>query len=214
MKRLYWCIAVFVLGMVLGTMLAPPIVSSMKPLANGTTTLTWEGPAGPVTEHIEVSGAKKDATVTVRGPGGEFTDEISRYTAETSRGLVFLFPFEPDRRSFRFYDPVGDAQGTVDYVDPGTVDGLRTYQFHGTFDDDDYHAERTLEVERRTGTLLRATWKTPEGTYQFDEATASAQLERAHDRVRVLKILQFLAWLGRFIAFLAAVVGVVIFARL
>ena len=203
----------FVFGVVLGTFLAPPIVSAMKPLGNGTTTFTWEGPGEPVTVDVEISGAKKDATATVRGPAGEFTDEISRYTAETSRGLVFLFPFEPDRRSFRFYDPVGDAEGTVDYVDPSEVDGLRTYQFHGTFDGEGYHAERTFEVERRTGTLLSATWETPEGTYQFDDATASAQLERAHDRVRLLKLLQFLAWLGKFIAFIAAAVGVVLFVR-
>lgn len=194
-------------------MLAPPIVSSMKPLANGTTTLTWEGPAGPVTEHIEVSGAKKDATVTVRGPGGEFTDEISRYTAETTRGLVYLFPFKPDRRSFRFYDAAGDVQGTIDYVGPGETSGLRTYEFHGTFAGQNYRADRTFEVEHRTGTLLRATWETDEGTYSLDSATQQAQLDTANSRVRLLKVLQFLAWLGKFIAFLAAVVGVVIFAR-
>ena len=213
MKRLYWCIAVFIVGMALGTMLAPPIVTAMKPLPNGTTTLTWEGPGEIITEAIEVSGTKKDATVTVRGPGREFSDEISRYTAETTRGLVFLFPFEPDRRSFRFYDPAGGTQGTVDYVDPGYVDGLRTYEFHGTFDGGDYHAERAFEVERRTGTLLRATWETPEGAFTLDSATQDAQLQLAHDRVRLLKLLQFLAWLGKFIAFIAAVSGVVIFVR-
>lgn len=210
MKRLYWCIAVFVVGMVLGTMVAPPIVTAMKPLKNGVTTLTW---TGGVTEEIEVAGAKKDATVTVRGSGGEFSDEISRYTAETSRGLVFLFPFEPDRRSFRFYDPAGDAQGTVDYVGPGRVDGLRTYEFHGTFDGDGYHAERTFEVERRTGTLVGATWETADGTHTLDDATRAAQLSLAHDRVRVLKFLQFLAWLGGFMAVVAAAAGVVIFVR-
>ncbi|MDK8626434.1 porin PorA family protein [Corynebacterium appendicis] len=210
MKRLYWCVAVFVVGMVLGTMVAPPIVTAMKPLKNGVTTLTW---TGGVTEEIEVAGAKKDATVTVRGPGGEYSDEISRYTAETSRGLVFLFPFKPDRRSFRFYDPAGDAQGTVDYVGPGRVDGLGTYEFHGTFDGDDYHAERTFEVERRTGTLIDATWETADGTRTLDDATRAAQLSLAHDRVRVLKILQFLAWLGGFMAVVAAAAGVVIFVR-
>ena len=209
MKRLYWCIAVFILGMVLGTMVAPPIVGAMKPLANGTTTLTWEGPGEPVTEEIEVTGAKKDTTVTVTWPGGEFTAEISRYTAETTRGLVFLFPFEPDRRSFRFYDPASDAQGTVDYVGPSEIDGLKTYTYHGLID----ATEHTLQVERRTGTLLRATRETPDGTYSLDNATQAAQLDAAHDRVRVLKLLQFLAWLGKFIAFIAAAVGVVIFVR-
>lgn len=215
MKRLYWCVAVFIIGMVLGTMIAPPITLAMKPLDNGTTTLTWDGPGGPITQEIEVSGAQKDATVTVRSAGGEFSDEISRYTAETSRGLVFLFPFQPDRRSFRFYDPASDTQGTVDYVGPSQIDGLRTYTYHGTFDgaDGGKRSERTLEVDRRTGTLLRATWETPEGTYTLDDATAAAQLAHAHDRVRVLKILQVLAWLGKFTAFCAAVAGVVIFAR-
>lgn len=212
MKRLYWCVAVFIVGMVLGTMVAPPIVTAMKPLDNGVTELGWTGPAD-ITEEIEVSGAKKDATITVRGPGGEFRDEISRYTAETSRGLVFLFPFEPDRRSFRVYDPVGDAQGTVDYVGPGTVDGLRTYEFHGTFEGEDYHAERTFVVERRTGTLVGATWETADGSFTLDDGTRATQLALAHDRVRVLKFLQFLAFMGAFMAVLAAAVGVVIFVR-
>lgn len=198
--------------MVLGTMVAPPIVAAMKPLKNGVTTLTWTGP-GEVSEDIEIAGTKNNATVTVRGPGGEFSDEISRHTAETPRGLVFLFPFEPDRRSFRVYDPAGDAQGTVDYVGPGKVDGLRTYEFHGTFDSDGYHAERTFVVERRTGTLLDAAWETTDGTHTLDDVTRATQLSLAHDRVRVLKILQFLAWLGGFMAVVAAGVGVVIFVR-
>lgn len=212
MKRLYWCVAVFVVGVVLGTMVAPPIVTAMKPLKNGVTTLTWTGP-GKVTEDIEITGPKKDATVTVRGPGGEFSDEISRHTAETSRGLVFHFPFEPDRRSFRFYDPVGDVQGTVDYVGPGKVDGLRTYEFHGAFEGEVYHAERTFVVERRTGTLVGATWETADGSFTLDDGTRATQLALAHDRVRVLKFLQFLAFLGAFMAVLAAAVGVVIFVR-
>ena len=193
-------------------MIAPPIVTSMKPLDNGLTELTWSGP-GELNEEIEISGGKKDSTLTVRGPGGEFSDEVSRYTAETTRGLVFFFPFEPDRRSFRFYDPAGDAQGTVDYVDPGEIEGLKTYVFHGAFDGDDYHAERTFEVERRTGTVLRATWETSDGTYTLDQATQAAQLEHAHSQVRLLKFLQVLAWLGGFIAFVAAATGVVIFVR-
>ena len=208
MKRLYWCIALFIFGMVLGTLVAPPIIGSMKPLANGTTTLTWDGPK-KVTTEIEVDGAKKDAHVTVRGQGREFTDEISRYTAETSRGLVFLFPYGPDRRSFRFYDPVTETQGTVDYVGPGEVADLRTYVFHGTLDGQ----ERTFEVERKTGTLLRATWETAEGTYTLDSATEQSLIDAATHKTRILKLLQILTWLGKFIAFIAAVTGVVFFVR-
>ena len=62
MKRLWWCLAVFVLSVALGNFVAPPVISSMKPLANGEHVVEW---SDGTREVFTVTGPKKDAMVTV-----------------------------------------------------------------------------------------------------------------------------------------------------
>lgn len=212
MKRFWWCVAVFVIAIALGNFVAPPVISSMKPLSNGTYQVQWAGPetvTETMTQTFEVSGGKKNASVRI----GDYEAEISRYTAETDRGLVFFFPWEPDKRSFAFYDVEGDATAPLDYIGPGTVDGMRTLEFAGTFTGAGYEAQRTFSVERRSGTVVGATWTVDGATYTLAPAFEAEQIAAAHSTVRILWWLQLLAWVGRFVAFLAAVTGVVLFVR-
>ena len=69
----------------------------MKPLANGEHVVEW---SDGTREVFNVTGPKKDAMVTV----GDEQMDISRYSMETPHGLVFFFPWEPEHRSFAFYD--------------------------------------------------------------------------------------------------------------
>lgn len=179
----------FVIAVALGNFVAPPLIGAMKPLDNGTYTFEWSD--GSV-ETFEVSGPPKAARIT----GDGLDAEISRYSGETDRGLVFFFPWQPDRRSYDIYD------GTrVDYVGPGTVSGMRTLRFSG--------GERTFEVERRTGSLIDAT----RGALHLSPATRDRLVSEAASKVRVLRWLQLLAFVARLVAFVAAVVGVVLLVR-
>lgn len=202
MKRLWWCLAVFVLSVALGNFVAPPVISSMKPLANGEHVVEW---SDGTREVFTVTGPKKDAMVTV----GDEQMEISRYSMETPHGLVFFFPWEPEHRSFAFYDAPTDTTAPLDYVGRVEVDGLRALRFSGEFGE----VTRTFDVERRTGSVVAATRTSADGEVTLAASTQDKLVDEASSRARILWWLQFLALASRVIAVLAAVTGLILLVR-
>ncbi|MDK8797859.1 porin PorA family protein [Corynebacterium sp. MSK044] len=217
MKRLWWCLAVFVISVALGNFVAPPVISSMKPLANGEHVVEW---SDGTREVFNVTGPKKDAMVTV----GDEQMEISRFSMETPQGLVFFFPWEPEHRSFAFYDVSTATTAPLDYVGPVEVNGLRALRFSGEFgsadspdspgsSDSPDRVTRTFDVERRTGGVVAATRTTADGEVTLAASTQDELVREASSRVRILWWLQFLALAGRVFAVLAAVMGLIILVR-
>ncbi|MCZ9294836.1 porin PorA family protein [Corynebacterium meitnerae] len=202
MKRLWWCLAVFVLSVALGNFVAPPVISSMKPLANGEHVVEW---SDGTREVFTVTGPKKDAMVTV----GDEQMEISRYSMDTPHGLVFFFPWEPEHRSFAFYDVSTGTTAPLDYVGRVEVDGLSALRFSGEFGE----VTRTFDVERRTGGVVAATRTGPEGEVTLAASTQDALISEAASRARILWWLQFLALASRVIAVLAAATGLILLVR-
>ena len=202
MKRLWWCLAVFVLSVALGNFVAPPVISSMKPLANGEHVVEW---SDDTREVFTVTGPKKDAMVTV----GDEQMEISRYSMETSHGLVFFFPWEPEHRSFAFYDAPTATTAPLDYVGRVEVDGLRALRFSGEFGE----VTRTFDVERRTGSVVAATRTSADGEVTLAASTQDKLVDEASSRARILWWLQFLALASRVIAVLAAATGLILLVR-
>ncbi|PMC64917.1 hypothetical protein CJ203_02535 [Corynebacterium tuscaniense] len=211
MKRLWWCLAVFVLSIALGNFVAPPVIGSMKPLANGEHVVEW---SDGTREVFNVTGPKKDAMVTV----GDEQMEISRYSMETPHGLVFFFPWEPEHRSFAFYDVPTGTTVPLDYLGRVEVDGLRALRFSGEFGatdsaDSPDPVTRTFDVERRTGRVVAATRTTADGEVTLAASTQDKLVDEATSRVRILWWLQFLALAGRVLAVLAAIMGLIILVR-
>ena len=202
MKRLWWCLAVFVISVALGNFVAPPVISSMKPLANGEHVVEW---SDGTREVFTVTGPKKDAMVTV----GDEQMEISRYSMETPHGLVFFFPWEPEHRSFAFYDAPTDTTAPLDYVGRVEVDGLSALRFSGEFGE----VTRTFDVERRTGSVVAATRTSADGEVTLAASTQDKLVDEASSRARILWWLQFLALASRVIAVLAAATGLILLVR-
>ena len=202
MKRLWWCLAVFVLSVALGNFVAPPVISSMKPLANGEHVVEW---SDGTREVFTVTGPKKDAMVTV----GDEQMDISRYSMETPHGLVFFFPWEPEHRSFAFYDAPTDTTAPLDYVGRVEVDGLRALRFSGEFGE----VTRTFDVERRTGSVVAATRTSADGEVTLAASTQDKLVDEASSRARILWWLQFLALASRVLAVLAAAMGLILLVR-
>lgn len=50
--------------------------------------------------------------------------------AHTLEGLQYFFPFETERRSYQYADPIVWELVPLDYVDPVEVNGVRAYKFH------------------------------------------------------------------------------------
>ena len=190
------------LSVALGNFVAPPVISSMKPLANGEHVVEW---SDGTREVFTVTGPKKDAMVTV----GDEQMEISRYSMETSHGLVFFFPWEPEHRSFAFYDAPTDTTAPLDYVGRVEVDGLRALRFSGEFGE----VTRTFDVERRTGGVVAATRTSADGEVTLAASTQDKLVRDASSRARILWWLQFLALASRVIAVLAAATGLILLVR-
>ncbi len=183
----------------------------MKPLANGEHVVEW---SDGTREVFNVTGPKKDAMVTV----GDEQMEISRYSMETPHGLVFFFPWEPEHRSFAFYDVPTGTTAPLDYVGRVEVDGLRALRFSGEFGatdsaDSPDRVTRTFDVERRTGRVVAATRTTADGEVTLAASTQDKLVDETTSRVRILWWLQFLALAGRVLAVLAAIMGLIILVR-
>ena len=190
------------LSVALGNFVAPPVISSMKPLANGEHVVEW---SDGTREVFTVTGPKKDAMVTV----GDEQMEISRYSMETPHGLVFFFPWEPEHRSFAFYDAPTATTAPLDYVGRVEVDGLRALRFSGEFGE----VTRTFDVERRTGGVVAATRTSADGEVTLAASTQDKLVDEASSRARILWWLQFLALASRVIAVLAAATGLILLVR-
>lgn len=174
----------------------------MKPLANGEHVVEW---SDGTREVFTVTGPKKDAMVTV----GDEQMDISRYSMETPHGLVFFFPWEPEHRSFAFYDAPTATTAPLDYVGLVEVDGLRALRFSGEFGE----VTRTFDVERRTGGVVAATRTTADGEVTLAASTQDKLVDEASSRARILWWLQFLALASRVIAVLAAATGLILLVR-
>lgn len=224
-------------------LIAPLVISSQRTLTPGTTTMLFDGPSNPTVtitltdpEEDAKDGADEEglvATTEVAGLPGEaeaFTDRFlinptTHYPLGERHGLGVLFPYQPERRSYPFYDFFGasadDHVALLDYVGNGSVGGLETYKYHGTLSGG---VERTVDVERRTGRILSEVWTAPTNADRGDstdraastdssgsaggevqmwvlaEASKSEALDLARSEVRVLFALQVLALVTRVIA--------------
>lgn len=218
-------------------LIAPLVISSQRTLTPGTTTMLFDGPSNPTVtitltdpEEDAKDGADEEglvASTEVTGLPGEaeaFTDRFlinptTHYPLGERHGLGVLFPYQPERRSYPFYDFFGaaaaDHVALLDYVGNGSVGGLETYKYHGALSGG---VERTVDVERRTGRILSEVWTAPTNADRGDstdssgsaggevqmwvlaEASKSEALDLARSEVRVLFALQVLALVTRVIA--------------
>lgn len=228
-------------------LIAPLVISSQRTLTPGTTTMLFDGPSNPTItitltdpEEETKDGADEEglvASTEVTGLPGEaeaLTDRFlinptTHYPLGERHGLGVLFPYQPERRSYPFYDFFGDFFGAaaddhvalLDYVGNGSVGGLETYKYHGTLSGG---VERTVDVERRTGRILSEVWTATTNTDGADgagpaggsgptgsgggevqmwvlaEASKSEALDLARSEVRVLFALQVVALVTRVIA--------------
>ncbi|MBG6122863.1 hypothetical protein [Corynebacterium aquatimens] len=222
-----WCAAVFALAVILGNFLAPPIIGSLKPLDPGTVDLRW---TSGIDEHITLIDAPKNAspplgTVETSFSGADSSGADSRRTdsrkvdidnATGPDGQVFFFPFEPQRRSVKYWDAYGQVTGVLDYVGPGEGQPMSspvTYIFSGDFARDGYAASRTVEVDAKTGRVVDMTWEHDGITDQLDEETRNALAAPIQREHQLLKALQIFALSMRLVAAIALICGVVLGVR-
>lgn len=214
-----WCAAVFVIAVILGNVPAPLIINFLKPVEEGTTELTW---TSGLKEHISLiddsSKSAPSATVTTTFPGArdEDTRTIDIDNATGPDGQVFFFPFEPQRRSVKYWDAYGQTSGVLDYVGPGEGQPLsspESYVFSGSFSGEDYEAERTVEVDAKTGKVLDMTWTHDGIEDRLTPETVAALEDDVVPEHRLLLALQILALTMRLVAIIALVWGVVLFVR-
>ena len=218
-----WCAAVFALAVILGNFLAPPIIGSLKPLDPGTVDLQW---TSGIEEHITLIDAPDNASppmgtvqTTFSGadspsadPRGADSRKVDIDNATGPDGQVFFFPFEPQRRSVKYWDAYGQVTGVLDYVGPGEGQPMaapQTYIFTGDFSRDGYEASRTVEVDAKTGHVVDMTWEHDGVEDRLDEGTKAALAEPVAREHRLLKALQILALSMRLVALLALISGVV-----
>ena len=137
-------------------------------------------------------------------------------------GQVFFFPYEPQRRSVKYWDAYGQVTGILDYTGPGEGQSMaspETYVFAGEFaqpaepGEHAYQARRTVEVDAKTGRVVDMTWERDGTTDRLTEDTRAALAEPVEREHRLLKALQVLAIAMRLVALIALAWGVVLFAR-
>lgn len=227
------CLVVLVVCFALN-LIAPVVIAHQRTIApNTTTSTTFDGPAPLSIELSTATGPKSgqviiDADIAVDGT--RITDSYvvhasSALPAAGRAGLSHVFPYRPERLSYPYSDPFApqtfDNPAHLDYVGPGNVGGLDTYKYRANISGEGYAAERIIDLQVKTGAVLDETWSVehssaggpPTGLYRMSEQSRTAAWEHAAAQVRVLRGLQVLAWVTRFVALVALVWAAVTVAR-
>lgn len=207
-------------------LVAPVVISAQRALTRPAThTTTFDGPVPFTVETTLTQGAKKDEVDIEARLLIDATEHRDSYTANAATtfpvrdrgGLTYFFPYQPERRSYPYSDPFALEAVPMDYLGPGNVAGLETYKYRAEISDGDYRAERIFDLERRTGRVLDETWTTSggpaEGFFRMSEQSRAEAVEKARQQVFVLRALQWLAWVTRFVAVLTLAWLAVTFAR-
>lgn len=225
-RKLAWAAGIAV-GALAFNIASPIVIAHQRTMPTGTYAMTFDGPDG---EHFTRTTTLEKSTATDPTTGKDkniytlsteqtgpnaFTDsfQINPTTAfpeEDRQGLGAYLPYRPERRSYPYYDPGAQATVPLDYLGPGSVGGLDTYQYRATLPDG---TQRTVNAERRTGTLIDETWSLPSGVWALDDASKSAAVDRARSETTWLRALQIMALLTRFVAAIAIVWALVLLAR-
>lgn len=215
-KRRLWVCAAVIAACVALNLLSPLIISSQRVLAPTQDVLRFDGPTAlHRTITIEEEPAQKGLFMSAEVINDGELIASDRFEVNPSsafptsspgssrQGLGYVMPYAPERRSYPFYDPVGDVTVPLDYVGARSVGGLETYKYRAEIDVAGYRAERIIDVERRTGRLLDETWTVNGNLYVLSDATKATELANAYRDVRVLKALQIMAFLTRLIGVVA-----------
>ncbi|OIR44784.1 hypothetical protein BJP08_01240 [Corynebacterium sp. NML140438] len=229
-RRLGICAAIIAVCVALN-FLSPLIINHQRVLAPTESTLLFDGPSaltrtlliteGPSEEHPKKKALTMSATVrnegTVIAEDSFEVNPASAYPTSGRQGLGYVLPYNPERRSYPFYDPLADLVVPLDYLGAGWVADLETYKYTATIDVPEYHAERTIDVERRTGRLLDESWTITRGPLKglytlSEENKATAASAALHD-VHILKSLQVMAFVTRLVSALALFYAFVLLVR-
>lgn len=90
-------------------------------------------PLAELTDHLRLT---RRSTYPVADPVAHMVLDIAGtdLPLETGEGvrrsLQYFFPFETERRSYRYFDPLAQQTIPLDYVEEVPRNGLETYQFH------------------------------------------------------------------------------------
>lgn len=199
-------------------LLSPVIIGAQRTLTPGTMSMVFDGPTGSVTRTIELTKTPKglDALVLI---DGSVTDHFpinpsSHYPAmlpgQPKRdGLGPLLPYSPERRTYPLFDHTTNRSAPMDYVSNGSVRGMETYKYTAQLAD----CTRDVDAERRTGRIVDEVVTCGDGQWVLAESSKSEQLRAAERDVRVLKALQVMAVLTRFVGAAAFIAALVAYAR-
>lgn len=202
-------------------LLSPVIIGAQRTLAPGTMSMTFDGPTGTLTRTIELTKTPKglDALVRIDDSVADHfpINPSSHYPAmlpgQPHRdGLGPLLPYAPERRTYPLFDHTNTTTNKsvpMDYVGTGSVAGLETYKYTARLAD----CTRDVDVERRTGRIVSEVFSCGDGQWVLTESSRSEQLRAAERDVRVLKALQVMAVLTRFVGAAAFVAALVAYAR-
>ncbi|SDS81965.1 porin PorA family protein [Corynebacterium timonense] len=192
-------------------LLIPALVSAQRALPlPSTTTATYDGPVPYSLEVSYTRGATRGEVAIEARMLIDATEHRDSYTARADTalpvddrpGLTYLFPAVPRPRSYPYADPFASGAVPLDYVGPGNVAGVETYQYRAVVDEGDYQAERIIDLERRTGRVLDETWSTADGLFRLSEESRRAAVDTARGSVRMLRGFEVLSWLSRAVAVL------------
>ncbi|WP_342318556.1 porin PorA family protein [Corynebacterium mayonis] len=202
--------AAVVLLCILLNFIPPAVIASQRAIDRPATyTTVFDGPVPySVTTEFEQGTKKDEVDIRARLLIGS-TEYHDSYTAAVTTafpvrdrgGMTYIFPYRPERRSYPYSDPFALEAVAMDYVGPRNVGGLETYKYLALIEDGDYRAERTFDMERRTGRILDETWTTSggpvEGFFRMAESSRAEAFDQAKGDVILLRALQVLAWLTR-----------------
>lgn len=223
------CLAVIAMCLVL-SLIAPVVIAQQRTIHPGeTAAVSYDGPVPFDVEVTTAKGAKK-GTVEIAADitlGGESLADSytatasSAYPAEGRAGLTYRFPYRPERRTYPYTDPFApatvDFPARMDYIGPGSVGGLDTFKYRADVRADGYAAERVIDLEAETGTVLDETWAVDEGPVQgmfrMSEQSRNNAWQHAAAQVRVLRGLRVLGWLTGVATVVALVWAAVAVAR-
>ncbi|WPJ93675.1 hypothetical protein [Corynebacterium sp. UMB2355A] len=133
-RRLGICAAIIAVCVALN-FLSPLIINHQRVLAPTESTLLFDGPSaltrtlliteGPSEEHPKKKALTMSATV--RDDGAVIAEDsfevnpASAYPTSGRQGLGYVLPYNPERRSYPFYDPLADLVVPLDYLGAGWV---------------------------------------------------------------------------------------------
>lgn len=168
----------------------------------------------PRTRTIALSKAPKslDAVVTLDGDEVDAfpIDPSTAFPAKERAGLGPLLPYRPERRTYPLFDSTSGEDVGMDYLGPGSVQGLDTYKYSAALSDG---CVRTVDAERRTGRILDEVWDCGADQWVLADETKAAQVSAAGREVAWLRGLQVMSVITRIIAAAAFVAGLVLYAR-